>query len=159
MNINIVCIGKLKEKYWKDAVSEYSKRISGFAKLEITELKESRLPANASQADELKVKELEGEEILKKIKPGDYCITLEIKGKELDSVALSDKVRNLGLEGKTNIVFVIGGSLGLSEKVSARADFKLSFSKMTFPHQMMRVILLEQIYRSFKIIAGETYHK
>lgn len=159
MNINIVCIGKLKEKYWKDAVSEYSKRISGFAKLEITELKESRLPANASQADELKVKELEGEEILKKIKPGDYCITLEIKGKELDSVALSDKVRNLGLEGKTNIVFVIGGSLGLSEKVSARADFKLSFSKMTFPHQMMRVILLEQIYRSFKIIAGEIYHK
>lgn len=159
MNINIICIGKLKEKYWKDAIDEYSKRISRFAKLQVIELKETRISDNPSQAEEEKVKESEGEEILKKIKQGDYVITLEILGKQLDSVQLADKIRTLGIEGKSNIDFVIGGSLGLSPAVSKRADFKLSFSKMTFPHQMMRVILLEQVYRAFKINNNETYHK
>lgn len=159
MNINIICIGKLKEKYWKDAIEEYSKRISRFAKLQVIELKETRISDNPSQAEEEKVKESEGEEILKKIKPGDYCITLEILGKQLDSVQLADKVKTLGVEGKSTIDFVIGGSLGLSPAVSKRADFKLSFSNMTFPHQMMRVILLEQVYRAFKINNNETYHK
>lgn len=159
MNINVVCIGKLKEKYWRDAVDEYVKRISRFAKVEIIELKESRLPDNASPADEEKVKKQEGEEILKRIKPGDCCITLEIKGKQLDSVELAEKIKKIWIGGSSTIDFVIGGSLGLSDDVSRRADFRLSFSKMTFPHQMMRVILLEQVYRSFKINSNETYHK
>lgn len=159
MNIQIICIGKLKEKYWDDAIKEYSKRLKRFANLEILELKEARLPENASKADEEKVKELEGEEILKKIKKSTYVITLEIKGESLSSEELAKKIQDLGLEGKADITFVIGGSLGLSGQVSERADFKLSFSKMTFPHQMMRVILLEQIYRSFKINSNETYHK
>lgn len=159
MNINVVCIGKLKEKYWRDAVDEYVKRISRFAKVEIIELRESRLPDNASPADEEKVKKQEGEEILKRIKPGDCCITLEIKGKQLDSVELAEKIKKIWIGGSSTIDFVIGGSLGLSDDVSRRADFRLSFSKMTFPHQMMRVILLEQVYRSFKINNNETYHK
>ena len=159
MNIQIICIGKLKEKYWTDAVKEYSKRLSRFCSLEIVELRESLLPANASEADEEKVKAEEGREILKAIKDGTYVITLEIKGKALTSEELADKIDDLGINGMSNVAFVIGGSLGLSPEVSSRANFKLSFSKMTFPHQMMRVILLEQIYRSFKIIRHEAYHK
>ena len=159
MNIQIICIGKLKEKYWTDAIKEYSKRLSRFCSLEITELKESLLPANASAADEEKVKLEEGREILKAIKDGTYVITLEIKGKALTSEELAAKIDDLGIIGRSNVAFVIGGSLGLSPEVSQRADFKLSFSKMTFPHQMMRVILLEQIYRSFKINRHEAYHK
>ena len=159
MNIQIICIGKLKEKYWTEAINEYTKRLSRFCTLQITELKESRLPDKASAAEEQLVKQEEGREILKAIKPGTYVITLEILGKMLDSPQLADKLAQLSLEGKSNLAFVIGGSLGLSEEVSKRADFKLSFSKMTFPHQMMRVILLEQIYRAFKINRNETYHK
>ena len=159
MNIQIICIGKLKEKYWQDAIKEYSKRLSRFCTLEIVELKESLLPNNASKADEEKVKEEEGKEILKAIKDGTFVITLEIPGKQLSSEELSKKIEDLALGGKSNIAFVIGGSLGLSSEVSNRSNFKLSFSKMTFPHQMMRVVLLEQIYRSFKIINHETYHK
>lgn len=159
MNINIICVGKLKEKYWKDAVEEYSKRISRFAKVQITEVKESRISDNPSPAEEERVRKEEGEEILRKIKPGDFCITLEIKGKMLDSEQLADKISDICLSGRSTIDFVIGGSIGISPEVSSRADFKLSFSKMTFPHQMMRVILLEQIYRAFKINNNETYHK
>ena len=159
MNIQIICIGKLKEKYWTDAIKEYSKRLSRFCTLDIVELKESLLPANASPADEEKVKLEEGREILKAIKDGTYVITLEIKGKSLSSEELASKIDDLGIMGRSNVAFVIGGSLGLSPEVSQRSDFKLSFSKMTFPHQMMRVILLEQIYRSFKIIRHEAYHK
>ena len=159
MNIQIICIGKLKEKYWTDAIKEYSKRLSRFCSLEITELKESLLPANASAADEEKVKLEEGKEILKAIKDGTYVITLEIKGKALTSEELAARIDDLGIRGRSNVAFVIGRSLGLSPEVSQRADFKLSFSKMTFPHQMMRVILLEQIYRSFKINRHEAYHK
>ncbi len=159
MNVQIICIGKLKEKYWTDAIKEYSKRLSRFCNLEITELKESLLPANASAADEEKVKAEEGKEILKAIKDGTYVITLEINGKALTSEELASKIDDLGIMGRSSVAFVIGGSLGLSPEVSRRADFKLSFSKMTFPHQMMRVILLEQIYRSFKINRHEAYHK
>lgn len=159
MNIQIICIGKLKEKYWTDAIAEYSKRLSRYCTLEITELKEARLPDKASAADEENVKLEEGRSILKAIKDGTYIITLEILGKQLTSPELADKIQNLSIEGKSNVAFIIGGSLGLSAEVSRRADYKLSFSKMTFPHQMMRVILLEQIYRGFKIIKNEAYHK
>lgn len=159
MNINIIAIGKLKEKYWVDAVKEYSKRLGSYCTLNITELKESPLRANPSPADEEAVKKAEGADILSRIKSSDYVITLEIKGKALSSEQLASKIDDLGINGKSSIVFVIGGSLGLSAEVSRRADFKLSFSSMTFPHQMMRVILLEQIYRSFKIIRHEAYHK
>lgn len=159
MNIQIICIGKLKEKYWTDAITEYSKRLSRYCTLEIIELKESRLPDKASAADEENVKLEEGRTILKAIKDGTYVITLEILGKQLTSPELAEKIQTLSIEGKSNVAFIIGGSLGLSAEVSKRADYKLSFSKMTFPHQMMRVILLEQVYRGFKIIKNEAYHK
>ena len=159
MNITIVCIGKLKERYWSEAVLEYSKRLSRYCSLEIDELKEEKLPDNASKAEEEQVVVAEGKRLLKRIPDTAYVVTLEIKGKELTSEALAGKIGDLGLEGKSDLVFVIGGSLGLSAEVSERSDFKLSFSKMTFPHQMMRVILLEQVYRGFKILKGEAYHK
>ncbi|MBK5245671.1 MAG: 23S rRNA (pseudouridine(1915)-N(3))-methyltransferase RlmH [Peptostreptococcaceae bacterium] len=146
MNIRVICIGKLKEKYWVDAVGEYSKRLTKYCNLTIEELKEDSLFE-------------EGENILKRIKKETFVITLEISGNTLGSEALAEKIETLGMEGKSDITFIIGGSTGLSEEVGRRSDFKLSFSKMTFPHQMMRVILLEQVYRSFKIIKGETYHK
>ena len=159
MKIRIIAIGKLKEKYWTEAVAEYSKRLSSYCNLEIVELKESPLRANPSEAEEEQVRREEGADILKAIGRDDYVITLEIKGKSLDSEELAWNIERLGINGRPSIAFVIGGSLGLSEEVSRRADMKLSFSAMTFPHQMMRVILLEQIYRSFRIIRGETYHK
>ena len=159
MKIQIICIGKLKEKYWTDAVSEYSKRLSRFCDLEITELKESKLPDKASEVQEQAVIEEEGKNILKHVKDGSYVISLEILGKNLTSVELAEKMEELPLMGKSHVTFIIGGSLGLSRDVSKRADFKLSFSKMTFPHQMMRVILLEQVYRAFKINKNEAYHK
>ena len=159
MRIRIVCIGKLKERYWSEAVEEYSKRLSRYCELEIVQLKEARLPDRASLADEQNVIFEEGQSILKNLKEGSHVITLEIKGKELSSESLAAYMGELQLEGKSDITFVIGGSLGLSEQVSARADFRLSFSRMTFPHQMMRVLLLEQIYRAFKILRNETYHK
>ena len=159
MNIKIIAVGKLKESYWRDAVSEYLKRLGAYCRPEIIEVKESRLPANPSSADEAAVKAAEGEDILRHINKEDYVITLEIKGKGLSSEQLAEKIGQLALDGKSSIAFVIGGSLGLSPEVSRRADFKLSFSAMTFPHQMIRVVLLEQIYRSFKINRNETYHK
>ncbi len=159
MNIQIICIGKLKEKYWSEAASEYMKRLSRYSNIEIMELKEAKLPANASARDEENVKIEEGHSILRAIKDDAFVITLEILGKQLSSTELAGKIEELSLGGNSNIAFVIGGSLGLSEEVSKRSNFRLSFSKMTFPHQMMRVVLLEQIYRSFKIIKHETYHK
>jgi 23S rRNA (pseudouridine1915-N3)-methyltransferase len=159
MNITVICIGKLKEKYWTAAIDEYSKRLKGYCSLDIIELKEARLPDKAGPAEELAVKEAEGEEILKKIKDNQYVITLEVKGKMLSSEKLAEKIETLAIDGQSNVVFVIGGSLGLSAAVSKPANFKLSFSEMTFPHQMMRVILLEQVYRAFKINRNEAYHK
>lgn len=146
MNITILCVGKLKEKYWTEASDEYRKRLSRYGTIVVEELKEEN-------------PEGEGQNILKRLKKDTYVITLEIQGKALSSEELSSKIQGLALEGKSDITFVIGGSDGLSEEVSKRSDFKLSFSRMTFPHQMMRIFLLEQIYRSFKIMKGETYHK
>lgn len=159
MNITIVCVGKLKERYWVEAVQEYSKRLSKYCTLTINELKEEKTPDNPSPAEAIAVKEAEGKNILKQIKKEAYVIALEIQGKELTSEALSEKIESLGITGRSDVVFLIGGSMGLSKEVLSRADFRLSFSKMTYPHQMMRVILLEQIYRCFKIIRKETYHK
>ena len=146
MNINIVCVGKLKERYWTDAVTEYLKRLSRYCRMEIVELKEARLPDYASPAEEEQVKTVEGESILRSLSADSYVIALDVKGKQLSSEQLSEKIENLALEGRSTVDFIIGGSLGLSEAVRKRADFRLSFSAMTFPHQMMRVILLEQIY-------------
>ena len=159
MNVTVLAVGKLKEKYWQEAVKEYSKRLGRFCRLSIAEIKESLLPANPSAADEEAVKAAEGRAILNRIHPSDYVITLEIEGQSFSSVELADHMKKLAVSGRSSIVLIIGGSLGLSREVSARANLKLSFSAMTFPHQMMRVILLEQIYRSFKIINNETYHK
>ncbi len=147
MNIHIICVGKLKEGYLREACREYLKRLTPYAKTEIIEVREE---------ENLKK---EGENILRRIKDRDYCITLEIKGRQPDSEELAAEIADLGLTGRSSICFVIGGSEGLDPQVSARADMKLSFSRMTFPHQLMRVILLEQIYRSFKINSNETYHK
>lgn len=159
MNINIVCVGKLKERYWTDAVTEYLKRLSRYCRMEIVELKEARLPDHASPAEEEQVKTVEGESILRSLSADSYVIALDVKGKQLSSEQLSEKIENLALEGRSTVDFIIGGSLGLSEAVRKRANFRLSFSAMTFPHQMMRVILLEQIYRAFKISRNEPYHK
>lgn len=159
MNIKIVCIGKLKEAYWVAAISEYTKRLNKYCSLTIDELKEERCSEKPSEAEISMVKELEGKSILKQCKKDSYIIALEIKGKSLSSEELAQKVQQLAIAGKSDVNFIIGGSWGLSEEVLTRADFRLSFSKMTFPHQMMRIILLEQIYRSFKIIKNETYHK
>lgn len=159
MNIEIICIGKLKEKYWQDAIKEYSKRLGRYCTLSVTELKEVKLPEGASLADEHRVIYLEGRNILKALKDDTYVIALDVKGKGLASEELASKIEKLGIQGSSRIAFIIGGSLGLSKEVLDAADFKLSFSAMTFPHQMMRVILLEQIYRAFKIIKNESYHK
>ena len=159
MKISIICIGKLKESYWTEGVAEYCKRLSKYCLLSIEEMKEERLPDNPSKADEEEVKDAEGKRILKNIKDQVYVIALEIKGGEISSEALALKLEALGMQGKSEIAFIIGGSLGLSLEVLERADFRLSFSKMTFPHQMMRLILLEQLYRSYKIIKNEPYHK
>ncbi|MGN0352200.1 MAG: 23S rRNA (pseudouridine(1915)-N(3))-methyltransferase RlmH [Roseburia sp.] len=159
MKITILCVGKIKEKFFSMAIDEYTKRLSRYCKLEIIEVPDEKTDENASAVEEMMVKEKEGERLLKNIKDSSYVIALAIDGKQLDSVELSEKIEKLGIQGISHITFVIGGSLGLSEKVLSRADFKLSFSKMTFPHQMMRVILLEQIYRSYRIINGEPYHK
>lgn len=159
MNISVICVGKLKESYWTEAVAEYSKRLGRYCRLDVEELKEARLPDKASAADEAAVKQVEGRSILGRLKKGDYVIALEVSGKTLSSEALAEKLGALSMESHSRIVFVIGGSLGLSAEVRSRSDLQLSFSQMTFPHQMMRAILLEQIYRSFKILKKETYHK
>ncbi len=159
MNIKIIAVGNLKEKFWQAASDEYVKRMRPYCGIQIKEIKESPLRANPSPADEEAVKDAEGDSVLNAIRTSDYVITLEINGRSLSSEQLASKIEDLGISGKSSVVFVIGGSLGLSQKVCRRADFRLSFSSMTFPHQMMRVILLEQIYRSFKIMRNEPYHK
>ncbi|MDD6667478.1 MAG: 23S rRNA (pseudouridine(1915)-N(3))-methyltransferase RlmH [Lachnospiraceae bacterium] len=159
MRITIACVGKVKEKFYRDAILEYAKRLSRYCKLEIEEVADEKTPENASAALEEEIKNKEGGRLLKKIPDTAFVIALAIEGKPLSSTELAGKINQLGLSGKSHIVFVIGGSLGLSPKVLKRADALLSFSKMTFPHQLMRVILLEQIYRSYRIINGEPYHK
>ena len=159
MEIRILSVGKIKEKYLKDAIAEYSKRLSRYCKLEILEVADEKTPDGASEIVEENIREKEGERILKLIKEDAYVITLEISGKMLTSEELADRIETLGIQGKSHLVFVIGGSIGLGREVLRRSDYALSFSKMTFPHQLMRVILLEQIYRSYRINCGEPYHK
>ena len=159
MRISILCVGKVKEKFYREAIEEFSKRLSRYCKLEIIEVADEKTPDNASDVEIRQIKDKEGERILKNIKEDAYVIALCIEGKQLDSEELADKIAVLGVPGTSHICFVIGGSLGLADGVVKRADYKLSFSKMTFPHQLMRVILLEQIYRSYRIINKEPYHK
>lgn len=159
LNIKIICVGKLKEKYWKEAVSEYSKRLNAYCKLTINEVRDEKISDSNSSADEEKVKDMEGKQILKNIKDSDYVICLDLSGEELNSLQLSEKLEKLALTGTNQVDFIIGGSLGIGKEVLDRADEKMSFSKLTFPHQMIRTILLEQIYRAFKISRGEVYHK
>lgn len=159
MNITIISVGKLKEKYLKQGIDEYSKRLLRYAKLKIIEVPDEKAPENLSKAEEELVKKKEGDEILKNIKDGTYVIALDLKGKMMSSEGLAEKLENLGVTGNSNVTFIIGGSLGLSEEVLKVADFSLCFSLMTFPHQLMKLILLEQIYRGFRIIKGEPYHK
>ena len=159
MNITLISVGKLKEKYLKDAIDEYSKRLSRYCKLEIIELPDEKTPDNASEKEELQIKEKEGELILSKVKDNAYVIAMDLKGKNITSEEFAGFIENLGVTGNPNITFIIGGSLGLSQKVISRANYKLCFSKMTFPHQLFRVMLLEQIYRAFRIIKNEPYHK
>lgn len=159
MKITLITVGKIKEKFFTDAIAEYSKRLSRYCKLEIVQVADEKTPDRASEAEERQIREKEGERILAQIREGTYVIALAIEGQMLDSEQLAARIDQLGVSGQSQIAMIIGGSLGLSEAVLKRADYKLSFSKMTFPHQLMRVILLEQIYRSFRIIAGEPYHK
>lgn len=157
--IKIIAAGRIKEKYFEDAVSEYLKRLSPYAKVSILQVADEKAPENLSLKEAEAVKEKEAERMLKHIKNQDYVISLEIKGKSLSSEEFSELIGKLEVTGKSDIDFVIGGSLGLAETVSKRADLKLSFSEMTFPHQLMRVVLLEQIYRAYKILKNEPYHK
>ena len=159
MKITCVVVGKIKEKYFTDAIKEYSKRLGRYCKLEILELADEKTPDGASEAEEQAIREKEGERILKALKDDAYVIALAIEGKMLDSVELSKKIESLGISGTSHIAFVIGGSLGLAPAVMKRADYALSFSRMTFPHQLMRVVLLEQLYRSYRIMKNEPYHK
>lgn len=159
MRITVVAPGKVKERFFTDAIGEYSKRLSRYCRLEIIQVADEKTPDRAGEALERQIREKEGERILAQLKEGMYVVALAIEGEMLSSEELASRIRQLGTDGQSHIAFVIGGSLGLSEAVLKRADYHLSFSRMTFPHQMMRVILLEQIYRSFRIIAGEPYHK
>ena len=159
MRITVLAVGKIKEKFYREAVAEYAKRLSRYCKLEVIETADEKTPDGAGEAALQRIKEKEGERILSHVKEGMYVIALAINGKTRSSEGLSGHLSSLGLSGKSHIAFVIGGSLGLSDAVLKRADEALSFSSMTFPHQLMRVLLLEQVYRSFKIQAGEPYHK
>ncbi len=159
MNITIISVGKIKEKYLKLGIDEYRKRLSGYCKLNIVEVLDEKAPENLSSAQGEAIKFREGQRILRHIRKGMYVISLDIKGDILTSEELASHINSLGTSGKSHIAFIIGGSLGLCNNVSKIADYKLSFSSMTFPHQLMRLILLEQVYRAFKIIRGEPYHK
>lgn len=159
MKITVITVGKIKEKYLKDAIAEYSKRLSRYCKLEILEVTDEKTPDGASETVEENIRDKEGERILKLVKDDSYVITLEIGGKMLTSEELSDKIDKLGIQGQSHLNFIIGGSIGLGKEVLKRSDYALSFSKMTFPHQLMRVILLEQIYRGYRIMNNEPYHK
>ncbi|WP_160669643.1 23S rRNA (pseudouridine(1915)-N(3))-methyltransferase RlmH [Clostridium sp. C8-1-8] len=159
MNITLITVGKIKEKYLKDAIDEYSKRLKRYCKLDVIELPDEKTPDNASEKEELQIKEKEGLLILKSIKENMYVIALDLKGNMISSEDFSNLIGDLGVKGESQLCFVIGGSLGLSKDVIERANYKLCFSKMTFPHQLFRVMLLEQIYRAYRIMKGEPYHK
>jgi len=159
MKISIITVGKLKEKYLKQGIEEYVKRLRNYAKVEVIEVRDEKAPETLSEAEMVAVKKKEGERLLAHVQPDMHVITLEINGKMLNSEQLASKMNELAIYGKSKIAFVIGGSLGLSEAVQKRSNLALSFSKMTFPHQLMRLILLEQVYRAYRINRGEPYHK
>ena len=159
MKITVLTVGKIKEKYLRDAIVEYTKRLSRYCKLEIIEVADEKTPDNASENAEEMIRQKEAERLLKYIREDAYLITLEIGGKQLTSEEFSEKIEKLGIQGTRHIIFVIGGSIGIGKAVLEKSDYALSFSKMTFPHQLMRVILLEQIYRGYRIMSGEPYHK
>ncbi len=159
MMIKIICVGKIKEKYFISAIEEYKKRLSAYATVEFIEVSDEKIPLNASLKEEEIIKKKEGDRVLSKIKDNDFVILLDVYGKEIDSVSFSNYLNNKMIQGNSSFTFVIGGSLGLSLSLRERANEKISLSKMTFTHQFCRVILLEQIYRAFKIMRGETYHK
>ncbi len=158
LTINVICVGKIKEKFFKDAIAEYSKRLSRYCKLDILELPDEKIPNNPSEKEIAEIKEKECNNIIAHLKKDSYIICLDLRGKEFSSKELSKKIDNLSLQ-TSHITFVIGGSLGLTNRILSLANLNLSFSKMTFPHQLMRIFLLEQIYRSFKISNNEAYHK
>lgn len=159
MKITILCVGKIKEKFYTDAIAEYAKRLSKYCNFEIVEVADEKTPDKASAALEDQIKEKEAKRLLAKIREDAFVCTLEIAGKKLSSEKFADWLEKAAVSGKSNIVFIIGGSLGLHKSVLTRSDMGLSFSDMTFPHQLMRVILSEQIYRAYRIINGEPYHK
>ena len=159
MQIDIICVGKVKEQYLRDAIAEYSKRLGRYCKLNILEVADEKTPEHASEGVERQIKAKEGERIAKHIKPGAYVIALAIDGQQVTSEEFARKIDQLGIQGVSHIQFVIGGSIGMDDAILRQANYKLSFSKMTFPHQLMRVILLEQVYRAYKINAHEPYHK
>lgn len=159
MKVKIICVGRLKEKYLVAGVQEYVKRLGNYCKVETIEVSDESIPDNCSLANEVLIKAKEGRKILDKIKQDDYVILLDVSGEQIDSVDLSKHMEKAMISGKSTIDFVIGGSLGHGEEILARANYRLSFSKMTFPHQLMRLILVEQIYRAFKIMKNEAYHK
>lgn len=159
MKVSIIAVGKVKESYFRDGISEYSKRLSKYIKLEIVEVADEKTPERASENEQKLIKEKEGQRILKHIKDDAYVIALCIEGKKVDSEKFAKMLEELAVTGKSHIQFIIGGSLGLAKEVTERADYHLSFSDMTFPHQFMRMILCEQIYRAYRIINNEPYHK
>ena len=159
MKVTVVAVGKLKEKYLKEGISEYSKRLSRFCELQIVEVEDEQAPENLSEAQGIQVKKREAERIIKKVKEGSALVVLDLKGKKLNSEGFADKLNSFFISGKSHITFVIGGSLGLDDELVQKADFRLCLSDMTFPHQLARLILLEQVFRVFKIMSGETYHK
>lgn len=159
MNIYIIAVGKIKDKYIQEGIKEFSKRLSRYCNLKIIEVEDEKAPENLSDRDMEAVKKKEGEKILSKIPQNSSIISLEIQGKQISSEELSEKMEELMVNGMNDITFIVGGSLGLSDEVRSKSNFKLSFSKMTFPHQLMRLILLEQIYRAWKIMKNEPYHK
>lgn len=159
MKITIICVGKIKEDFYRKAVSEYEKRLGRYCRLEIIEVQDEKTPDHASPVLEEQIKEREAARILKHIKEDAYIYSLEIEGSKPDSVSFANQLDQLAVQGKSHIQFIIGGSLGLHQSVSKVAHQSISFSNMTFPHQLMRVILLEQIYRAYRIIKGEPYHK
>jgi len=159
MKITLICVGKVKERFFREAIEEYAKRLSRYCKLDMIEVADEKTPENASELMEEAIKEKEMERIQNRIPEDAYVIILDIWGKKMDSVAFGKKIEQLGISGKSHLAFVIGGSLGLHQKIKDKADFSVSFSDMTFPHQLMRVILLEQIYRGYRIVKGEPYHK
>jgi len=159
MNVKIICVGKLKEKYLKDGIAEYAKRLHKFAKFEVIEVPDEKAPEQLSQAEMNKIMEKEGERILSKIKDREYVFALAIKGKERSSEELAKEVEKLTVSGKSDLTFVIGGSLGLDPAVLKRANTEISFGRFTLPHQLMRLVLTEQIYRAFMINQGSPYHK